>query len=224
MLAEATPGAEDEGAWIATEVPQPVPGEAIVAPPTEPLGAGETAQRVTAPQESLEAPTAEAAAEELAAIDAAQVAETPLGAQKQVGTPKAMPSQTFAGAAAPPAPLTPILEVELSAVETMTAAAPTATPLPAPTDTPVPPTATPLPTETPVPPTPTPLPTETPVPPTAVPSPQPAFAEAEDRGPLPPLAWSRLRAFLPGLRAALAITVAVLLLATLWLRRRLRVV
>ena len=49
--------------------------------------------------------------------------------------------------------------------------APTATPTPEPTATPVPPTPTPEPTATPVPPTPTPEPTATPVPPTATPEP-----------------------------------------------------
>jgi anti-sigma factor RsiW len=223
MLAQEAPVQEDEGAWIATEAPQPAPGGATDVPPTEPLGAGETAQRVTAPQESPEAPTAKAAAESLAVSDAAQTETAPL-AEKQVGTPKAMPSQTFAGAAAPPVPLTATLETEAAAVDTIAAAVPTATPLPAPSDTPVPPTATPLPTDTPVPPTATPLPapSDTPVPPTAMPSPQPALAEAEDRGPLPPSALSGLRAFLPGIKGALASIVAGLLLATLWLRRRLR--
>ena len=49
--------------------------------------------------------------------------------------------------------------------------APTATPTPEPTATPVPPTPTPEPTATPVPPTPTPEPTATPVPPTPTPEP-----------------------------------------------------
>jgi len=216
VLMEPEAVLETEGALA----PVPTPQEA----PAERLGAGETMEITAAPQQSPEAPTTEAPAESLDATTVEQTKTTQLVVEKQVGEPKAMPSETFASSAAPPAP--PTLAAEARPVgpsptaEAMAAAAPTVTPLPAPTDTPVPPTATPLsvPTNTPVPPTATSLPTSTAVPsmPTELPSPPPASGLWAF--------WKALRPFLPWIELTLALTVALLLAVTLWLRRRQRLV
>jgi len=213
----------EPGAVLETEgAPAPVP--APQESPAEPLGAGETIEITAVPQQSPEAPTTEAPVESLDATAAEQTKTTQIVVEKPVGELKAMPSETFASSAAPPAP--PTLAAEARPVgpsptaEAMAAAAPTVTPLPAPTDTPVPPTATPLsvPTNTPVPPTATSLPTSTAVPsmPTELPSPPPASGLWAF--------WKALRPFLPWIELTLALTVALLLALTLWLRRRQRLV
>lgn len=213
------PGAvlETEGAPARVPAPQEAPAER--------LGAGETMEITAAPQQSPEAPITEAPAESLDAAAAEQTKTTQLVVEKQVGEPKAMPSETFASSAAPPAPPTLAAEAEpvgpSPTAEAMAAAAPTATPLPAPTDTPVPPTATPLP-----------VPTNTPVPPTATPSPTSTAVPSvpSEQLPSPPAAsglWAFLEAlgpFLPWIELTLAFAVALLLAVTLWLRRRQRLV
>lgn len=167
--------------------------------------------------------------------EASQTETAQAVADSQTLTAKAMPSQTFARpAGAPPLP-TGTQEGEVTATLQVSATEVPETPTPAPTQTPVPPTVTPLPTETPVPPTATPVPTETPVPPTATlvppgeqPSPLPAQVELQ-RQELPPPApagrWGLLQGvqpLLPWLEWALGALVAVLLVVTLWLRRKQR--
>ncbi len=156
-------------------------------------------------------------------------------ADSQALTAKAMPSQTFARpAAAPPLPTgtqqsevaaTPAAETGQPELTVTLQAGPTtgpATPTPAPTQTPVPPTATPVPTETPVP------PTATPLPPVEQPSPPPAHFELEPQA-LPPPApaggpgfLQAVQSLLPWLEWTLGALVAVLLVVTLWLRRKQR--
>jgi anti-sigma factor RsiW len=161
---------------------------------------------------------------------------------------KAAPSHTFARpAGAPPLPtatqegkmaasaVTETGQSELGLTSQVELTAAPATLTQEPTQTSVPPTATPLPTETPVPPTATPAPTETPVPPTATPvppveepSPPPAQVDVGRQALPPPDSagrWESLQAvqpLLPWLEGALGALVAVLLVVTLWLRRKQR--
>jgi hypothetical protein len=156
-------------------------------------------------------------------------------ADNQALTAKALPSQTFArSAGAPPLPAStqegqvtaaqsgetgvPEPTATLEASPTVPLPTPTATPTP----TPVPPTATPLPTETAV------APTATVVPSVQEPSPEPGLVASGRHDLLPPAAagplafLQGLQPLLPWLEWTLGALAAVLLLATLWLRRRQR--
>jgi hypothetical protein len=167
--------------------------------------------------------------------EASQTETAQAVADSQALTAKAVPSQTFARPAGapplptgtqesevPPPPAAETGQPELTATLQAGLTAEPATPTPAPTQTAVPPTATPVPTETPVP------PTATPVPPAEQPSPQPAHVELQPQELPPPAPAGRLgflqgvQPLLPWLEWTLGALVAVLLVATLWLRRKQR--
>lgn len=211
--AETTAMGKGGDAPVPEVMPTPAPELRAAAPATTTFGA--------VPPSSGE-PTAGMMLAQPASPDETSQTETAQAvADSQALTVKAMPSQTFARpAGAPPLP---------TATEESGAPVPPAAEMgqPEPTVTPVSPTE--------VPPTPTPLPTETPVPPTAtlvppaeLPSPPPALAELE-RQELPPPApagrWGLLQGvqpLLPWLEWTLGALVFVLLVATLWLRRKQR--
>lgn len=144
-----------------------------------------------------------------------------------------VPAETLLSPTATAEPTEMLVPPTATPVPSETPVPPTATPEP--TATPIPPTVAPVPTETAVPPTATPVPTETPVPPPATPTPaveQPSPLPAQvERQELPPSAsagWSGLlrnvRLVLRWLEWTLAALVAVLLVATLWLRGKQRAV
>ncbi len=233
VLLESAPVAEDSA--LPEPAPQtvqelPAPTE---APAAQPPAAEPATEALPAPEQSPEALALEVTVE---AADAGTATGTEIVPGQAEGTAavKAKPSQTFVRAAPPPVPPTP--EEESTAREVDQTAELTTTPLPSPSNTPVPPTETPLPspTDTPVPPTATPMPspTNTPVAPTATPSPtspvaqRAPAADAASPGPAPGL-WAQLeglRPILPRVEAVLGLAVALLLAATLWLRSRQRLV
>jgi len=233
VVLESAPVAEDSA--LPEPAPQMMqePPAPTAAPTSQPLAAEVATEALPAPEQSPETLALEMAVE---AADAGTATGTETVPAQAEGIPavKAKPSQTFVRAAPPPVPPTP--EEESTAREAAQTAEPTTTPLPSPSNTPVPPTETPLPraTDTPVPPTATPMPspTNTPVPPPAEQSPTSPVAppvpaaELESPGPAPGL-WAQLeglRPILPRVEAVLALAVAMLLAATLWLRRRQRLV
>jgi hypothetical protein len=226
-LSEAPPPATAvvlESAPVAGDsaLPEPAPQTTqeppapIAAPTAQPLAAEAATEALPAPEQSPQALALEVGAE---AADAGTATGTEIVPPQAEGTPavKAKPSQTFVRAAPPPVSPTP--QQESTAREAAQTAVPTTTPLPSPSNTPVPPTATPIPS-----------PTNTPVPPTVEPSPTSPVAQSvpdadlASPGPAPGL-WARLeglRPILPRVEAVLALAVALLLPATLWLRRRQR--
>jgi len=237
--------ATEEVISMPAAVPQQSP-EIPTAAPTESVDAGEARGMAAAPQQSPEQPTV-AAPTELFGAGETRPAEAPqIVVEGQTLEPMVMPSQTFAKVAEPRVPLTLTTRVEISPLPTeIVRASPTAetmaaisttvllpVAIAAATDTPVLPTATP--SSTVVPPTATPSPTNTIAPTESavqLPSPQPAAGEAQERGQFPPVSLSEpwaflevLRPFLPWLELTLVVAVVVLLLTTLWLRRRQRLV
>lgn len=225
VVLESAPVAEDSALpEPAPETMQEPPAPAA-APTAQPLAAEAATEALPAPEQSPEALALEVTTE-TADVGPATGTEMVKAQAEQTAAVKAKPSQTFVRAAPPPVSPTP--EEESTAREAGQTAVPTTTPLPSPSNTPVPPT------ETPVPPTATPIPspTNTPVPPTAEPSPTspvaPPVPAAELASPGPPSGlWAYLaglRPILPRVEAVLALAVAVLLAATLWLRRRQRLV
>jgi anti-sigma factor RsiW len=185
------------------------------APAAEP---SELLKSVAVTEQPVAAPTEQGAVEALRAGQAVETATAQAMVDQEGGEPLALPSTTFSRPAAPPSPPTAEAAVELATpTETVTAiGAAAATPTPAPTHTPLPSTATLLPTHEPVLPTPTPLA-------------QPASGELEGGSSPPPRAGlftflEAVRPFLPLVEIVLASALAVLLVATLWLRRRLRAV
>ena len=166
--------------------------------------------------------------------EAGQAGTTTAVVDEAVGAAKAAPSLTFARPAGAPllptptqggglgaSPGTVLVTPEPTAAPVSVTAVPP-TPVPAPTDTPVPPTAIPLPTATPVPPTATPLPA---VEPTSAPAAPVELVRREPPPPPPADRWQWLRStqpLLPWLEWILGALVAVLLVATLWLRRKQR--
>jgi anti-sigma factor RsiW len=187
-------------------------------PSAEDAAPTELAKTVAVTAQPEAAPVEQRPAEALPVDQAAETERAQAMVDQETEKPLALPSRTFAWPAAPPSPPTVEAAVELGAAsETATAMAPAAaTVAPAPTHTPLPPTATPL-------------PTHTPLPPTATPLPQPASGEVDEALSPPPDAGvltflEAVRPFLPWAEIVLAPIVAVLLVATLWLRRRLRAV
>jgi anti-sigma factor RsiW len=191
---------------------------APTAVPSEPVkSVGVTAQPVAAPTEQAPAESVEAGqAAETVTADALQ--------DQPTTEPLALPSRTFARPAAPPSPpTTEAAELAAPSESATVMVTDVATATPAPTPTAQPPTVVPVPTHTAVP------PTNTPLPPTATPLPLPAIGEAEPPASRPPREGlfaflEAVRPFLPWAEMVLASLVAVLLLATWWLGRRLRAV
>jgi len=182
MLVETTVAREGQDLWVPAAVPQQ-PSELPNVMPSESLAVSEA--KPTATEQILP--------------------------DNQAIVAKAMPSKTFAKAAAPPVPPTLASDVESSPVPTEPIQA-TSTPQMTATATP---TAMPKPTNTPVPPTPT----------VQVPTLQAVLGETQDQGQLPPAVgpWTFLevvRPFMFWIELALALTVTMLLVATLWLRRK----
>ncbi len=192
-----------------------VEGTSSPAPAAEP---GELLKSVAVTEQPGAAPTEQGAAEAPLAGQVVETATAQAVVDQEGGEPLALPSTTFARPAAPPSPPTAEVGTEL-ATPTETVAAiisAAATPTPAPTYTPLPPTATPL-------------PTDEPVPPPATPLLQPASGELDSGSTPPPRGGvftflEAARPFLPLAEIVLALIVAMLLFATLWLRRRLRVI
>jgi len=187
-------------------------GMPTVTVPSESSEAAEFGQDAAAAEQPPEAAPTQVPTESLDTGETLQIETTEAVLERQAGQgqPVVLPSRTFSRPAGAPAPQTLVAEAK-PATALPTGAA----------------TATPLPTNTPIPPTATPPPTLTPPPPTPTPPPQPATGETDE--PLPPPSSSGSRAFLEGLgpflpwiEGILALTVALLLVATLWLRRRLR--